>query len=171
MTLTIDTTIGGASANSYRTVAEATTYLEGRLNSSAWTSASATDQAAALVEAARTLGPLNWQGRRVTETQALSWPRQWALNPDSPYGGYYTSTEIPTRVGDAQCELALEFLRAGTTDIAAADPNAGVIEKTIDVLTTRWSANQRPTGLARYPRVLDNIKPLFEPSGTTTLRG
>ena len=46
----------------------------------------------------------------VPDTQALVWPRQWALDPDAawPDTTYFSTTEIPQRVKDACCELALQ---------------------------------------------------------------
>ena len=68
----------------------------------------------------------------------------------------------PQRIRDATCERALEFLRAGPTDVAALDSKAGVIEKTVGPLTTRWvGPSQREAGLARYPRVMKLIGPLL----------
>ena len=95
------------------------------------------------------------------------------LNPDSPVGFLYTTTEIPQRVKDAACELAFQFLNLGTTDLAAVDPNAGVIEKRVDVITTRWDTNRRPQGMQRFPSVLRSIRPLLESqvSQTTLVRG
>jgi hypothetical protein len=160
MPLSVDATVGGAASTSFVTVTEADTYLSFRLNSAAWTGADPKCQA--LVEATRELSALGWQGSRVDDTQALAWPRANAPDPDgtSAYA-LFDTTEIPQRIKDATCELALEFLRAGTTDVAALDSKAGVIEKTVGPLTTRWQAGQRPTGLARYPRVMQLIAPLL----------
>jgi hypothetical protein len=158
--VTIDATAGGAASNSYATVAEADAYLEARLNSAAWTGDEPKKQA--LVEAARELTALGYVGYRTSETQALAWPRFNAPDPDgtSDYA-YYDTTEIPRRIKDAQCELALEFLRAGTSDIAGTDTNAGVIQKVVDVLSTTWQPGQRPQGLARFPRVQRLLEPLL----------
>jgi len=159
MPLSVDATVGGAASTSFVTVTEADTYLSFRLNSAAWTGADPKCQA--LVEATRDLSALAWQGYRVDDMQALSWPRANAPNPDGISDACFDTTEIPQRIKDATCELALEFLRAGTTDVAALDSKAGVIEKTVGPLTTRWQAGQRPTGLARYPRVMQLIAPLL----------
>lgn len=170
MTVTIDTTVGGASTNSYVDVTTATTYLGARLNASAWTTASTDDQAAALVEAFRSLNQLLYSGNRAADIQAAQWPRWYATNPDATAFSwqYYDSTIIPQRMKDAQCELALEFLRAGTTDIASQDSTVGIIEKTVDVLTTRYAdPYQRPQGLARFPRVMGLISPLLASSSNS----
>ncbi len=167
MSVTIDATAGGASANSFITLAEATSYLEARLNTDAWDAATTDTQNRALVEATREISNKEFIGTRATDTQALSWPRWYATNPDSPAGWYYDSNVVPDRVKNATAELAFQFLKAGTTDLAAFDQNAGVIEKTVDVLTTRWDINRRPTGMARFPRVMDYLRPLLCGSGAT----
>lgn len=157
MAITIDATVGGASANSFVTLAEAQTYMDGRLNESAWELATTDNQNRALVEATRWLSAKQWGGLRVSSTQALAWPRYWAENPDYQFGGniYFDSTIIPQRVKDATCELALQFVKAGTSDIAALDAKQNIIEKTVGPLTTRYSdPNIRPQGLTAYPSVM-----------------
>jgi hypothetical protein len=176
MPIAIDATVGGASANSFCTLAEATTYLSGRLNTSLWDNAVADNQNRSLVEAARELNVLNYSSRKSTGTQALQWPRYFAFNPDAstfiPW--YYTSTEIPQRVKDAQSELALEFLKAGSTDIAALDPTISITRKQVDVLATDYAVPwHRAKGLARFPRVWNLISPLLadSPSQVSVVRG
>lgn len=172
MAVTIEATVGSATANSYVTEGEADAYLEARLNASAWTG---TSKPAALVEAFRELNLRQYHGEKASSTQSGQWPRQHAPDPDNPTGWYFDTTVVPQRIKDAQCELALEFLRAGSTDVAGQDPNAGVIEKTVDVLTTRWSENRprQTAGLARFPRVMALIAPLLcaTGNGVRVLRG
>jgi hypothetical protein len=162
----ITATVGSASANSFVTLAEAATYMEGRLNSDSWDDAVTDSQNRALVEATREISSQNgWVGNRVDDTQSLSWPREWAPDPDSSSGWYYENTEVPQRVKDATMELAFQFLVAGTTDIAALDSTLNVRVKTVDVLTTEYfEPNQRITGLRKYPRVWRLIAPLIEGS-------
>jgi hypothetical protein len=177
--ITIVATSGSATANSYVTETEAIARAATRLNlPSTWVSVSGSTctetEKAALIEAQRELTTLPWIAGRTTSTQALAWPRAYAEDPDAPSllgtvlatDFWFADTELPQRVKDAQIELAFEFLRSGTTDLAAADPNAGVIEKTVDVLTTRWQPYQRPTGLARFPRIQALLAPLLTGSGS-----
>lgn len=176
MAVVIDATVGGASANSYVTLAEAQAYMDARLNESTWESATTDTQNRALVEATRELQPLYWQGTRADSTQALAWPRWFVINPDLPWAGtvYYASTVIPQRVKDATCELALQFVKAGTTDVASQDPQQNVIEKTVGPLTTRYSEPvNRAVGIKRYPRAWNLIAVLLQSSGVVvpTLRG
>jgi hypothetical protein len=74
-------------------------------------------------------------------------------------------------VKDATCELALEFLKAGTTDIAAQDTKQNVIQKTIGPISTTYSdPSQRAVGLARYPRVMALLAPLLDGIGSNQVR-
>jgi hypothetical protein len=152
---TLVATAGSASANSFATVSEGDTYCDTRLNASAWTGETDDDEKArALIEATRELNVLTYVGYTVTETQALVWPRDY--------------------VKDACMELALQFLIAGTTDLAALDATQGVIRKRVDVLETEWATPYlRPTGLKRFPRVWALVQPLLVVQGNSvpTVRG
>lgn len=156
------TSAGSASANSFISSEASDAYLDTRLNASAWSDASDDDKARALIEATRELSLLNWDGKRVDDTQALSWPRQLVKNPDDPNWSYFDSTEIPTRVKDATCELALEFLRAGTTDLASIEDSLSVVEESVGPITTRYAEPlNRVKTLQRFRRVWENVGPLL----------
>lgn len=166
MAVTIVATAGGASSNSYVTLSEMTTYMEARLNSGAFDDADPDDQNRALVEATRWLDTLTWRGERTTSTQALQWPRQWALDPDSPIQDYYDEDAVPGRVKDAQRELAFQFLVAGTTDAASLEPTRNVKRKKVDVIETEYfDARDTVTGLARFPSATRYIAPLLVSAG------
>lgn len=172
MAVVIDATPGGASANSFVTLAECQTYMDARLNGSLWTAAATDDQNRALVEATREISNRVWPSTRVSSTQALSWPRWFVVNPDAPWSGlvYFDQTVIPQRVKDATCELAFQFIKAGATDVAAQDSLQNIVEKSIGgAITTRYSEPlNRKKGIGRYPRVMDYIRPLLASSGPTT---
>lgn len=104
---TVTTTVGGASSNSYISVADADTYFDERLNATAWTGASTTDKQRALIQATRRIDQEDWEGVKVATSQALDWPRYWATDED---GEEYDQDIIPQPVKDAVCELALRFL-------------------------------------------------------------
>lgn len=125
MSVAIVTTVGGSTANSYVTVAEATAYFAGRLDAGDWTDAGTTSpetQSNALVMAARRLDQERFKGVRVDASQALQWPRYGVEKPDLAYSVlagplleealWYTTTEIPQRIKDAQMELALALLKS-----------------------------------------------------------
>lgn len=161
MAVTIVATAGGASSNSFVTLAEADAYMEGRLNSTLWDAATDDSKNRALVEATRELSAMSWCGLRVDDTQALSWPRQLAINPDDPSTAYYETTEIPDRVKWATEELAFEFIRAGTTDVAALDASTGIKREKVDVIEVEYDTVRVLGGVERYPRVVNWIAPLL----------
>ena len=111
-------TPGGASDNSYVTLAEANTYFSDRLNSTAngdWTNDSAgtarTDavKSAALVTATRRIDEETFLGVKTTTTQALKFPRVDLYDED---GIAFSTTAIPERVKQATYIAALELLKA-----------------------------------------------------------
>ena len=167
MAVTITATAGSASANSFVTLSEADSFMEGRLNASTWeTDAGDDDKNRALVEATRQLSRLKWIGNRSDSTQILSWPRQWAIDPDSPFQDYFSTATVPQRVKDATMELAFQYIKAGTTDVAALDAKHNVKVSKLDVLVTEYVEPwARAKGLARYPSVLQHIRALLVGTG------
>jgi hypothetical protein len=123
MALTIATTTGSASANSYVSESDFKTWTDARLNVTAYQNATADQRQRALLMAFDRLQRESWIGDRVTETQAAAWPRINARKVD-PVGlastnmrwptevliDVYETTEIPQAVKDAQCALALAYL-------------------------------------------------------------
>lgn len=172
MALTIVATVGSASANSYADESEADAYLEARLHSDAWWDADDADRRKALVEAARELDNLPWLGTRSDATQVLEWPREWVRDPDTPISDpgqdypYYADDVVPERVKDAQVELALEFLRAGTTDLSVRDSQLDVQSEGVSgaVSTQYVKPLHRARGLQKFPRVMSRVAPLIESS-------
>jgi hypothetical protein len=173
MALTITATAGSATANSFATEAEFIAYTATLTVVPSGTSVSGSTctetEKKALISAFRVLNTFPWQAHRTDSTQAGAWPRLYVEDPDAPgvmdvtdiQELYFESDEVPLRVKYAQIELALAIVGGGTTDILAADPGAGVIEETVDVITTRWSAYARPEGFARYPQFLAYISPML----------
>lgn len=185
MPITIEATPGHAAANSFATEAQFIAYAATRLNVPAGTTVSGAtiqeNEKKALIEATRELTVLEYDGSRVTTTQALSAPRRWWINPDAPSveiaeemtqtEAYFDEDEIPQRLVDATCELALEFLKAGTTDIASAGADDNLKRKKIGPIEKEWfDRNDQDRGLARFPRVASFIQPLLSTgAGVTTL--
>lgn len=171
--ITIVATAGSASANSFATEAEFIAYTATLANVPSGTTVTGTTcsetERKALVMAFRAFNTFAWQAHRTDSTQAGAWPRAYVVNPDAPgvmdltdlADLYFASTDVPLRVKYGQIELALAIVGAGTTDIFADDPTAGVIEETVGPLTTRWSAYARADGLAKYPQVFAYIGPML----------
>ena len=134
----IDTTIGGANANSYVAiggVGGADAYFDDRPSATAWTGATTDDKTRALLEATRRLQRQNWLGGKVTAIQALAWPRVGVQKVDQVGAGYtfgwgygysygygylnevYRTDEIPLPVKHAEMELALFLLINGAPPV------------------------------------------------------
>lgn len=101
--------------NSYVSVDDADTYFDGRLYADDWTSVSTGDQEKALVMARRVIDQQQFTGERTSADQLLAWPRTGISGVDS--------STVPQDVVDAQCELALAFVRS---DLTLNDDNRGV---------------------------------------------
>jgi hypothetical protein len=114
MALTLDATAKGADANSYVTVAEATSYFEGRLDpADTWANAvsGATTEEVALVMATARLELESFYGIPTTTTQRLKWPR---IGTYDSKGDYNDSDLVPRCVKEATYELALALLQDET---------------------------------------------------------
>ena len=126
MAITLTTTVGGASSDSYATTAEAETYFLKRLGAEAWNASTATygsdAKEQALLAAMTFLESLNYLGSRASTTQALEWPRsgngrnRWLDTATTGLvdlrGRAWASTVIPTPIKRAQYEMALSILQS-----------------------------------------------------------
>ena len=118
--MALDATLGGASANSYVTVAEADAYFATSFGRTAWGSASAANKEIVLIESTRLLDLLvSWKGYVKSDTQALRWPRTYVPNIDGRYSGvgtiksYISDSIVPKDIKNAVCELAYSLLSNG----------------------------------------------------------
>tara|TARA_Y100000361_G_scaffold123666_1_gene116375 strand:+ start:466 stop:1026 length:561 start_codon:yes stop_codon:yes gene_type:complete len=122
MAVTIDATAGGANANSYLTLSDAQTIVDGMVEDAdvtAWASATTDQKNRALYTATQRLDRERFIGARATDTQGLQWPRTGVRKPDTyvntyatgfPFRiseDYFTDTEIPDQIKRAQVVLAV----------------------------------------------------------------
>jgi hypothetical protein len=113
----IDATLGGASANSYVTLADADAYFETTPDSTNWDDKTNDQKNRALISATRWIDALSFYGDRCSETQALKWPRE-----DYKVDGIELAcTLIPVGIEVATYELA----RALANDTDAITGNTG----------------------------------------------
>jgi hypothetical protein len=113
----IDATLGGASANSYVTLADADAYFETTPDSTNWDDKTNDQKNRALISATRWIDALSFYGDRCSETQALKWPRE-----DYKVDGIELAcTLIPVGIEIATYELA----RALANDTDAITGNTG----------------------------------------------
>ena len=122
MAISIVATVGSASANSYVTLTEAQAFIDGQVESDdvvAWGNSTDDQKNRALFTSTQRIDREKFLGARVSDTQALEWPRSGVRKPDTYtnlYGlsfpnrlvaDYYLDTEIPDRVKQAQIVLAV----------------------------------------------------------------
>jgi hypothetical protein len=116
--MSLVSTVGGSTSNSYVSLADAETYFDDRINSAVngnWENTSAgvartdAEKSAALVTASRRIDEEQFVGYKVSTTQALKFPRYGAYDED---GIPFSTTAIPEVVKQATCLTALELLRA-----------------------------------------------------------
>ena len=152
--MALDTTPGGASADSYATVAEADTYATDKRVPAVtwWTTATTAQKEAALRGSALLLDAMfDWTGAAaVPSVQARAWPRSGMLTRNLfaiPTSG---ATSIPTDLKNAQIEFALQLgisdrigdndaLRQGITSVRAG--SVAVTFSDVMQQTTREAAD------------------------------
>jgi hypothetical protein len=121
MAITITTTAGAAAANAYASTSDATTYLEGRLDTNQWDGLSATQQARALVDATALIDMLPIQdGRHTDNASNLRFPTMLCIDDAG-------AVLIPTEVKYACIEMALAYVARGI----ANQQNAGLAAQRI----------------------------------------
>lgn len=168
MPISINATVGSASANSYITLADAQAIIDGFVEDAdvtAWASATTDQKNRALYTATQRLDRERFLGARATDTQALQWPRTGVRKPDTyintyavgfPFRittDYYTDTEIPDQVKKAQVVLAvyLNNNKDGMGLTGLEDYNS----VTIGPISLSLNSNNPQSGA-------DNIPPIME---------
>ena len=117
MAATIDSTIKGASANSYASLSDSNDYFDTSPDSSTWSNKTDDEKKRALISATRWIETLVFYGDRCDEGQALKFPRtNYQVD-----GVELTCTLIPNNIKYAQYELA----RALANDTDAMTGNIG----------------------------------------------
>ena len=182
MPITLVATAGSASANTYVTLADANTYFEGHAFAATWDAETDANKNIALAHATRILDRIAWAGIKGSTsssalTQALAFPRRWV--PTLEYGaapeyisadfidtsvGYYDEDTIPTPIVRATCELALELVKAGTSDPFEQDASR-IKSETIGPISTSWFDSQDAVrGISRFPHVLQLVQHMMRSS-------
>ena len=150
MAITIIATAKSATANSYVTLAETESYLEGRLSVTTWDAASDDNKNRAIRMATDELDKSQFVGTRTTEDQRLQWPRYETYDHD---GWIYDSDVIPRPVKEAAFELALA-LTDGTFSVIP-DSLAQFENVKVGSLDVTPRGNYKPT---KWP---DNVRGLI----------
>lgn len=130
--MALTATIGGATSDTYATMAQYQAYA---LNYYNVTITDDADSEAHLRQAARYLdNGYTWAGYPTNQTQALAWPRYVNILVD---GWPVDSDTIPQAILDAQCEMAYR-ISLGATPYADLDGGAVKREK-VDVIETEYA--------------------------------
>ena len=111
--MALDATIGGASANSYITVADADLYFTDRYSSDEWDALGDEVKAKLLVTASLQLDwRVDWIGVKQTVEQAMEWPRVDVACMEPLYGTV-EAPALPPILSKAVCELAVYLVEYG----------------------------------------------------------
>lgn len=112
--LTVEDGTGLPDADSYVGVGEADAILLAEVGNESWPESAAEDRERALRTATRVIDMTQrWLGVPTTTTQALAWPRMYAMRPDGS-GGEIASDEIPTALKVAVTYFAARLLQEPT---------------------------------------------------------
>lgn len=141
-------TPGAVDANSYSDVTFADAYFDTRIGSSTWKIGNSDDnKESSLIQATRILDAnYDWNGYRHDSVQALAWPRNQAINPDSRWitldGQFIDNTIVPVPVKEATCELAINIITnlgytAEVSDLRSVQ--VGPIRLGINTLTSTYA--------------------------------
>ena len=152
MAFVVETGAGLSNANSYASVSAADSYVADR-GITGWASLSQTIKEQSLVKATDYLEATYraaWKGNRVSETQALSWPRYNVVVD----GFNFASNGVPLQVVNACIEMAI---RASAGETLLADQGQRVRREKIDVIEVEYQDYSDPT--QRYPLVNRMVMP------------
>ncbi len=157
MAATLDATIGGLTANSYASVADADVYHETHPYADTWEGADDDEKVRALITATRLLDLyVEWFGIAASYTQALGWPRY------SAYGlnGYVMSNLlIPDAIVNATAEFSRQLLAGDRT----ADPEFNPLKRLkAGPVELEWKGEE-PTAAEVIP---DIVLAMIGPFGT-----
>lgn len=158
MALEVEDGTGKSTADSYISVADASTYHTARGNT-AW-AALTTDalREAALRKATdymRQAYRSRWQGYKVNEDQALDWPRY-----DVEVEGYAVDSDIvPTEIKNACAELAL---KASSADLNP-DLTQGVLSEQVGSISVTYDKNSPQR--TRYAAIDAMLSPYLKAGG------
>lgn len=131
----IDATVGGASSNSYLTLARATTLAQLHLWGEEWENYGWLQTPALQHATIRLTDQIGWHGQKADSAQALAWPRRDVWNRDGDV--FYPDDAIPYPIELATLYDARAMLAAQGRTIWAPDaPAAFQDPTTVDHLSS-----------------------------------
>jgi len=171
MALTVEDGTGLAGADSYVSLSDADQYALDHGNPSTWSLLTESQKEEKLRLAAQGLDLEyfgRWLGTRKETTQALEWPRSEVEDED---GNAVDDDSVPSRIQDAQVELALEFATGKSIHASQSDRSRIKSErKRLDVLETEteYLGGKAQSSVASFPKV-DRLVARFTTGDANTL--
>jgi hypothetical protein len=149
--MAFDSTVGGATSNSYVSRTEANLYFTDRLNTEAWDAASNDVKDNALVMGTLRMDQEDYVGVRASATQNLKWPR-FGVYVD---GIYQDSAAIPRQVKEATYEMALALMKDVTYfEDTGLEPYSNIKLGAMDVTPRIRASGVLPASVERLLRGL-----------------
>lgn len=161
MSLVVETGAGLSDAESYISVADASTYVTAFGGNALWTVADTAAKETALRIAAQYLdSKYRFRGQKNSFEQALAWPRYNAIDDDE---FVLSNDELPIKLKQAQVEAALRHLAGdnllGVIDkpgaIASESVTVGPIQKSVSYVAGR-------VPYKAYPKIQALLKSIIE---------
>lgn len=144
--------------NSYISVDDASTYMEGAVSHDAWDASDEDDQTRALISATRMLQQQPWPGQPTDPAQTLSWPRT-GTGIDG-----VTDDVVPQPIIDAEVELAAALI-ADPTLYSALSTDNNISSVKAGPAAVSFFAPQQGTGRVP-PQVAALLAPYLGTSGS-----
>ena len=113
----------------YGTIYEAAAYFAGRLHDNAWSYANVANRPKALMAATIIIDSLNFKGQKVTEDQALEFPRD-------------DDTEVPEAIRKATYEISRDLLDGKDPELELE--NLGIVSQGFASVGTSYARNKVP---------------------------
>lgn len=144
MAVTVIETVGGATSNSYNTVAEITTYADETVWLADWTAKTADEKAQLAARATRALDSMALAGRPASDTQALQFPATGAYKPS---GSMWATDAIPVPIKRAHAHIATWLSKFDATADPFTPSGANNVKRSkLDVIETEYFASAVPEG-------------------------
>ncbi|HUX56178.1 MAG TPA: DnaT-like ssDNA-binding protein [Bacteroidales bacterium] len=138
MSVTLVSTIGGSTSNTYVTLAQVDTYMEGvPWFDSIWDDLTDAIKNSRILQAARAIDRLNFQGAKYLDDQAMEFPRD-ITDQSTDIGG------MPQKVKDAQCELIIWQYQHMDSSTGEADKELSEIGLGKSEISLKFAQNKSP---------------------------
>jgi hypothetical protein len=137
--VSLESTAGSTTADSFCSVVEANAYHAARLHNEVWYNATTDSRERALKWATRLLDSMMWKGQKADSDQALTWPRSYVYDAN---GDALLATSIPNFLISATSEYAFELLKS---DREVDSDTSGIKEVMAGEVLVKFDKTDRPS--------------------------